>query len=436
MSRICVDGFNLSLARGSGVATYARNLLSALSDLGHETQVLFASPRGRHRENLLNLIDLVDAPAPENGSRLLRALRRSIPPINRTAWPIAPSDEVVMREIATRFPPVDRLWASRDLFHTANRAHRSYNLFTPIRLGAEAQTDVMHWTAPLPLYVPRARNVYTIHDLVPLRLPYSTLDDKRSYYKLCRQIGKRADLIVTVSETSKQDIVELLDIPPDKIVNTYQAVGFPEAILKPSDAEVSNLLASALSLPWKGYFLFFGAIEPRKNIARIVEAYLGSGAKSPLVIVGGRSWLDKEQKELLYDDLVEASVFKNNVLRRADRVRQYDYMPFRLLVSLIRGARATLYPSLYEGFGLPILESMLLGTPVLTSPEGSLAEVAGEAALMVDAYDSQSIRRGIQALESDEGLCADLAERGKLQAAKFSGAAYQERLRTAYARLV
>jgi glycosyltransferase involved in cell wall biosynthesis len=107
-------------------------------------------------------------------------------------------------------------------------------------------------------------------------------------------------------------------------------------------------------------------------------------------------------------------------------------MPLRLLVSLIRGARATLFPSLYEGFGLPVLESMLLGTPVLTSTAGSLPEVAGDAALVVDPYDVDAIRDGIRTLDADEALRDDLSARGRQQAAKFSPERYQERLADAY----
>lgn len=436
MSRICIDGFNLSLARGSGVATYSRNLLSALAELGHETQILYASTRGRRRENLLNLIDLVDAPIPDDRLKLLRAVRRSIPPVNPVAWPVDRSEHVVTREIETRFPAADRLWACRDIFHSANRAHASFHRFTPLRLGSKPQTDIMHWTYPLPLYEPRARNVYTIHDLVPLRLPYTTLDNKRNYYQLCNDMTRRGDLIFTDSEHSKRDIVRIFGVPERRVVNTYLSVDFPASLTSLPDENVADLLDSALGLSWRSYFLFFGALDPKKNVSRIVEAYLGSGATSPLVIVGGRSWLDREQKDLMYEDLVEASVFKDGVLKRADRVRQYDYMPFRLLISLIRGARATLFPSLYEGFGLPVLESMLLGTPVLTSGEGSLPEVAGDAALTVDAYDAHSIRKGIQALEADEDLRTELTQRGRVQAAKFSRVAYLERLRAAYQPLV
>jgi glycosyltransferase involved in cell wall biosynthesis len=154
--------------------------------------------------------------------------------------------------------------------------------------------------------------------------------------------------------------------------------------------------------------------------------------KAPLVIIGGKTWLKEQQGDILYDDLVQASVLEDGVLRRADRVRQYEFLPFRLLVSLIRGARATLFPSLYEGFGLPVLESMLLGAPVLTSTAGSLPEVAGDAALLIDPYDVDALRDGIRALDADEALRDDLRARGRLQAAKFSPERYRERLAEAY----
>jgi len=224
----------------------------------------------------------------------------------------------------------------------------------------------------------------------------------------------------------------MLDAPEDKVVNTYQSVEVPEALLKASDTEVASQLEAVFDLPWRGYYLFFGAMEPKKNLPRIVEAYLASGAKAPLVIIGGRAWLKEQQQDLLYDDLIQASVLKDGVLKRADRVRQYEYMPLRLLVHLIRGARATLFPSLYEGFGLPVLESMLLGTPVLTSTAGSLPEIAGDAAMMVDPYDVDAIRDGIRTLDADESLRAELSSRGRLQAAKFSPERYRERLKEAY----
>jgi glycosyltransferase involved in cell wall biosynthesis len=113
---------------------------------------------------------------------------------------------------------------------------------------------------------------------------------------------------------------------------------------------------------------------------------------------------------------------------RTERVRQFDYLPPSLLYRLIRGARAVLAPSLYEGFGLPVLETMLMGTPVLASTTGSLPEVAGEAALLINPYDVDAIRGAIRILDADDDLRADLAARGPIQAGRFSEAAYGARL--------
>ena len=433
MARICIDGFNLGMPRGSGIATYARNLQSNLGAMGHETQILFSSTLDEDPTDLMRQVTLLDAGAVAPSNKVRAVIRSLARPPRLQAWAVTRTEDVITRDIESHYPKSDRTWVARNVFHNANRHYFTFGWMSPITLGkGELETDLAHWTCALPLYEPRTPNFYTLHDLVPLRLPFTTLDNKRGFYALCKALIAKGERIITVSEQSRADIIRMLGAPEDKVVNTYQSVEVPEALLQASDTEVASQLESVFDLAWRGYFLFFGAIEPKKNLPRIVEAYLGSGVKAPLVIIGGRAWLKDQQQDLLYDDLVQASVLKDGVLKRADRVRQYDYMPFRLLVSLIRGARATLFPSLYEGFGLPVLESMLLGTPVLTSTAGSLPEIAGDAAVLVDPYDIDAIRAGIRTLDADEPLRAELANRGRLQAAKFSPERYRERLEEAY----
>src|SRR5919206_3744750 len=123
------------------------------------------------------------------------------------------------------------------------------------------------------------------------------------------------------------------------------------------------------------------------------------------------------------------------VLRTRRKIILLDYAPFRLLVNLIRGARAVLFPSLYEGFGLPALEAMLLGTPVITSNTASMPEVVGEAALQVDPYDISALVQAIQAVDGDAELRARMAEAGPRRAALFSPERYAARLEALYARL-
>jgi glycosyltransferase involved in cell wall biosynthesis len=185
----------------------------------------------------------------------------------------------------------------------------------------------------------------------------------------------------------------------------------------------------------RGYFLFFGTIEPKKNLARIVEAYLSSAVKSPLVIVG-KAWLNPNQRSRTRNASLEAGALPTAIHSRSDRIRRYDYLPFSSLLTLIQGARAVLFPSIYEGFGLPVLEAMQLGTPVLTSTAGSLPEISGDAALLVDPYDVNAIRAGIETLEADAGLRKELADKGRRQAIMFDPEHYRRRLQVAYAPLL
>jgi glycosyltransferase involved in cell wall biosynthesis len=438
--KICIDGFNIAMPRGSGIATYARNLNHALRALGHQTQILYGPPQGPCKDPLLTEIALVDAipPSSPQWSKLGSYLSRSTPRFGRTARQVSRTGFVDTRQVERNVPPSDVVWSSHDVFHGANRAFNSFGVCTPVRFahGDGERPDVMHWTCALPMKAKGLPNLYTIHDLVPLKLPFATLDNKRRFHQMCRWQCSTADRIVTVSQKSAEDIMEVFGVEESRIAVTYQAVEVPKRLLAETDEEVARSIEGAFGLAWRGYYLFFGAIEPKKNLARIIEAYLASGVEAPLVIIGGRTWLDEEETQLLYEDLVEVTAIKHGVLRRTDRIRRYDYMPFATLVRLIRGARVTLFPSLYEGFGLPVLESMLLRTPVLASTAGSLPEVAADAALLVDPYDASAISSAIRALDSDEGLRTELIEKGVRQAARFSSDAYRARLVELYGEAV
>jgi glycosyltransferase involved in cell wall biosynthesis len=435
---IGIDGFNISMPKGSGIATYASNLNTSLRKLGFSTAILYGPDHDPGGDAVLNEITLFDATPPPSSIRAARMRVREMfnlmAPAERRARRVAVSGTVITPEIAHNAPDCDALWSSKDIFRGANRVYGARGRFTRLAFedGAEPAPDLMHWTCPLPLRAVGRPNVYTIHDLIPLRLPFATLDNKRNFLNLCREICATADKVVTVSEKSAEDMVKILGVDRARVAVTYQAVDLPVAMTARADEAVAREIEGVFGLDWRGYFIFFGAIEPKKNLRRVIEAYLGSGVKAPLVIIGGKAWLDGDQTAMMYEDIVQASAVRDGVIRRADRIRLYNYMPFNLLVSLIRGAKATLLPSLYEGFGLPVLESMQLGTPVVASTEGALPEIAGEAALLVDPYDTQAIRRAIVDLDADADLRADLTARGLRQAEKFSAEAYRNRLAELY----
>jgi len=220
-------------------------------------------------------------------------------------------------------------------------------------------------------------------------------------------------------------VIGLLGVSPDRVTNTFQAVQ-PVDVSARSDSVVAETFWNAFGLKWKDYFIHFGAVEPKKNLGRVVEAYMQCGVQSPLVVVEGRAWLEQPEVALL-----EAlAAYSDQGL--AKRIHRLKYLPKAVLQDLIRGARATVFPSLYEGFGLPILESMGLGTAVLTSDVGAAAEVAGDAALLVDPYRVEDIGKGMRKLENDGAFREHLEALGRLQAAKFGMDLYRKRLDAVY----
>jgi glycosyltransferase involved in cell wall biosynthesis len=432
---IAIDGYNLGLVQGTGVATYARNLSFRLGALGAEVGVLYGQRVAKSKDPILREITFFDPrpPAPP-GSPLIRGIRQ----IGRLlagerALEVPVEGQVIRDQLEARLPHFDRLWSIPDLWPGGAFTHAYTKLFGNAVLPEKPR--VMHWTYQVPLRVKGVPNIYTLHDLVPLRLPYATLDHKRRQYRMLTRIAREAAHIVTVSEASKRDIMSLLGVPEERITNTYQAVDIPRKFSeKPEDVARAEIEGS-FGLGWKGYFLFFGAIEPKKNVGRLIEAFLASGSDLPLVILGKKAWQSKEELRLLQDGHNRYSVQEASPLVTRRKIILLDYAPFRLLVSLVRGAKAVLFPSLYEGFGLPVLEAMHLGTPVMTSNTASLPEVAGDAALLVDPYDVRAMAEAIQALDRQPELRAELAARGPKRAALFDNAAYERRLVDLYAKL-
>ena len=331
---------------------------------------------------------------------------------------------VVATPFRDRLPVADRIWNGSDLFGAARAQFDALGRILPVHLPE--RPDIAHWTFPFPVRIPGAKNIYTLHDLVPLKLPHTTLTRTANYRKMIRALLDTADHIVTVSEQSKRDICELFAYPEDKVTNTYQAVRIPQdQAAKPLDV-VKQELRGLFNLDHRGYFLYFGAIEPKKNVGRLIEAYLATNVQAPLLIVGQEAWKWEQELRLL-------TSLDSGTLR--GRIRRFDHLPSNILITLIRGAKAVLFPSLYEGFGLPVLEAMTLGTPVLTSKEGSTPEIAGEAGLLVDPYDTAAIAEGIRTLDADPELCASLSARGLKQAELFSPERFRQKLQDLYARL-
>jgi glycosyltransferase involved in cell wall biosynthesis len=327
----------------------------------------------------------------------------------------------------------ERTFVAPSVFELAVSHFRRYRRRATLKL--QDPPALLHMTHPSPLMVRGCPNIYTLHDIVPLRLPGTTLDDKHHMLRLLRHLCERADHIVTVSEFSRQDIIRFFGIPEDRITNTYQSVRLPEGLVDKGADQVANEISSAFDVSMGEYYMFFGAIEPKKNVARMVDAYAASGSSYPLLIVGGLGWQYERDLQKIKDERFLSYTMHNAKIVPQRRVRRIPYLPLSQLISLVRGARGVLFPSLYEGFGLPVLESMMLGTPVITSNVSSLPEIAGDAALLVDPYDVDEIAQAIRAFDHDNDLREELSQRGIKRAACFSPAVYEKRIAALYKRL-
>jgi glycosyltransferase involved in cell wall biosynthesis len=435
---ILYEAHLLTSRAGTGIATYARTLAQAAGRLGYDVDGLFGVHRGLDpRKGRMNEVLAFDAmPEDESVGALEMAWRYVRYPFNALGGlrPVeVPRSGLVIGPIAEALQSYRRLFAAKHLFDIGRAHFTIYGQLAQLKFAE--RPDVFHASHGVPLAVKGCPNIYTIHDLVPLRLPHTTLDDKKYLYRLLTTIARTADHIVTVSEHSRQDIIRELGVDESRVTNTYQAVDVPLDILARGDDEIASELLTLFGLQFREYFLFCGAIEPKKNISRLVDAYAASGTKHPLVLAGGGGWQNSGDLRKIESERFVNFRIEGGLARRERQVRHLEYLPRDQLIALIRGARALLFPSIYEGFGLPVVEAMALGTPVVTSNVSSLPEIAGDAALLVDPYSVDAIARAIRMIDGNHDLRQDLVKRGHEQAKRFSRAAYEKRLACLYDRL-
>jgi len=225
---------------------------------------------------------------------------------------------------------------------------------------------------------------------------------------LVRASARKADHIITVSEHSKRDIVETYGVDPDNITVTYEGAGSEFVPLGRQAAKEEVARKYGIHQP---FILYVGRLQARKNLARLVASYARVrklGFRHKLIFVGKP------------DSLFQQVSARIRELEIREDVIQLGYVPGADLPSLYNAAEVFIYPSLYEGFGLPVLEAMACGTPVITTQSSSLAEVAGDACLLVDPVDESSIASALECILGDRGLRERLSQAGLKRSSQFS----------------
>ncbi len=321
---------------------------------------------------------------------------------------LAPGDEFVYFSASLRERYRDREWPKNtrlvDRRLPVRGLNHAWNRWGWPSLDAlvGAELDVVH--SPHPLIVParRGRRVVTLHDLFFLKHPEMTRAEiRRDYAPLVRDHARRADGVICVSEHTASEARLLLDVAPEKIAVIPNGVD-PAYWVEPGEAEVSALLARR-RLP-RGALLYVGSDEKRKNLVNLAMAYLGLVRRRPetppLLLVGpGPLWAQGT-------DL-------------GPQIRAVGYLPTPEIRALMAASAMLVLPSLEEGFGLPVIEAMAAGLPVVCSGGSALAEVAGDAALLVDPLDTGAIARGIERMLDDVAHAEQLRQRGRERARTY-----------------
>ena len=356
--RVCID-VSAAVHRRAGLGRYAQELTRALVAQGEHDYVVFYHQRGQ--AHLDPPIDTL----PQLTTRL------SVKP-----W---------------------RLWAMLAHFSGVPQDHKFQGV------------DIFHATEHLLPKLRRVRTVFTLHDLIFRFDPASHLPLNRIYLNLMMpRFLRAADAVVAVSECSKRDAVRLYGTPAEKIHVIPEGV---DARFKPHTSRQVEQVRAKYQLP-EQFVLCVGTIEPRKNLPILFEVLASRREQGleiwPLVIAGKPGWL----YEPIFQRVTELGL--------QDLVHFTGFFPDDDLPALCSAATLLAMPSRYEGFGLPVLEAMACGTPVVCSNTSSLPEVAGDAALLVPPDDVRGWGEAIARVLTDDALRAQMRERGLVQAARFT----------------
>ena len=377
--RVAID-YTAAINQSAGIGRFVRSLIRALADLDRDSQylLLYAAP---------DRPDGIDGLFPDGKNFSRRRLRLSQRYL-----------DIIWHRL--RLPlPVNLVTGPVDLFHSPDF------VLPPVR---------------------RARTLLTVHDLAFLLHPECADAGLREYLdQAVPRSVRRADFVVADSENTRNDVICLLGADPQRV--EVVPGGVDPSFAPVEDEARLAALRERFGVGDAPFILAFGVIEPRKNLRLLFDAYrlLRDRRNLPhcLVVAGGRGWLWEDTIEH-----AERSPYRGDI-------RFVGFIPEADLATMYSAASVFAFPSLYEGFGLPPLEAMACGTPVVVSKTSSLPEVIGDAGLQIDPHDADALAAALELLILDEPLRADLRRRGLERAATFTWQAAATKLLTVYRRL-
>jgi glycosyltransferase involved in cell wall biosynthesis len=338
---------------------------------------------------------------------------------------IALAEEIILfinrfRERGKTWKPESGIHDIRQFYFPRRMLQNAWDTFEwpPIELlcGPVDLYHGLHFVLPP---VRKARRVLTVHDLTYLKFPEFFSDRKlneKGYRQELPKGLKRADMVIAVSKQTAEDLIDLMKVPEEKVRVIYEGVA--QQFFKHVESRKAVAIREGYGLTQPYIVFLVGTPEPRKNLTNTIAAARKASPNLTLVLIGPKSSL----RALLEGD--------------HHNIKFTGIVPEGHLPSLLSGAKISLYPSLYEGFGLPVLESMACGVPVIASTQGALPEIAGEAAILVDPEDVDSIAEAVNELLHNDALQNHLKAAGKNRAAEFTWQKAAEATLSLYRELV
>jgi glycosyltransferase involved in cell wall biosynthesis len=414
--RALVAGFEFEQSAFRGTSFYARALLRALSELGLETLLLTSAAASSEGllERLSILRQLTEPGASPKWRRRTWFARDLLWPVRARLVALDPTDDVLDRVDYLRW--VDGCLNRPSVYDFVRmRSHRRWPAYR-VPVG---DASVVITPAPIHIRAPRGVPLVTaLHDLSPLlRADHPPHDDAREFLCRIRGMERHAAAVLCSTDATRRELVTHFPTLADRCTVLHPPVSlFAEEMALASEPAIERGVLARYRVERHGYMLCVGVIERKKNVRRLLEAYVAVRQQlgMPLLLLG---WLGYGSQELEWA-----------LSRRGDWIRHFGYVPQLDKIVLMRNARALVFPSLYEGFGLPPLEAMQVGCPVLASNIPAVAEACADAAHLIDCRSIRRIAEGLLEIAGDERLRARLSARGLRRAEELSLRNYREQL--------
>lgn len=400
--RIAIDSFELLRPEGTGLASQSRMLVQAFRRLGFAPDLILSRRLRGGPDPVTRAVSFFgpEPGVPRRRARLLTALHLPADLLRPVPLTAVPTGSVQPDAVAPDLPEGTG-WLTAPWLRGRAYAHLRAT-GRPLRLRLPPGTGALILTAVMPLLAENAPTLIMAPDLIPMTHPDIVIDPSQRFLRSALATLPRASHIITCSESSRAALRAHLGIPPERITIAWM----------PAERPAAAPLAPALArfgLEDDGFLLFAGAIEPKKNLPRLIDAYAASGCQTPLVLVGPDGWHVERELARMSQRLAGDA-----------RIIRLGWLPTHDLAALMGACRAFVFPSRTEGFGLPALEAMAAGAAVIAGDRDGLAEVVGDGGLLVNPDRTLEIAHAITRVDEDEGLRRSLRQRALRRAGQFT----------------